>query len=227
MKRRQWMVGVAAVGGLGLSLREAMANALSQADASAGVRAALERGSVAAVSTLGKSDGFLGNPKVRIGLPASLDGAVKLLRATGQGGRIDELVTAMNRAAEAAMPEAQPLLISAAKSVSFDDALGILRGGDTAVTDYFARKTREPLGAKFLPIVSRETAKLSLTEKYDALASKAAGLGLVKKEDANIERYVTARALDGLYLTIGEEEKKIRADPVGTGSALLKKAFGG
>ncbi len=227
MQRRQWMAGVAAAGGLGLLWREARANVLTQGDASAGVRAALERGSVAAVSTLGKSDGFLGNPKVRIGLPPSLDGAVKLLRATGQGGRIDELVTAMNRAAEAAVPEAQPLLVSAAKSVSLDDAIGILRGGDTAVTDYFARKTREPLGVKFLPIVSRETAKLSLTEKYDALAAKAAGFGLVKQEDANIERYVTAKALDGLYLMVGEEEKKIRADPIGTGSALLKKVFGG
>ncbi len=226
MQRRQWIVGVAAAGGLGLLLREAMANALSQADASAGVRAALERGSVAAVASLGKSDGFLGNPKVRIGLPSSLDGAVKLLKATGQGGHIDELVTSMNRAAEAAVPEAQPLLVNAARSVSLDDALKILRGGDTAVTDYFARKTREPLGVKFLPIVSRETGKLSLTEKYNALAGKAAGFGLVKKEDANIEQYVTGKALDGLFLMIGEEEKKIRADPVGTGSALLKKAFG-
>jgi hypothetical protein len=224
MQRRDWIVGIAAAA---WGWREAMANALSQADASAGVRAALERGSVAAVSLLGKSDGFLGNPKVRIGLPPSLDGAVKLLRATGQGGRIDELVTAMNRAAEAAVPEAQPLLLSAARSIGFEDVLAILRGGDTSVTDYFARKTREPLGLKFLPIVSRETAKLSLAEKYDALAGKAAAFGLVKREDANIERYVTAKALDGLYLIVGEEEKKIRADPISTGSALLKKVFGG
>ena len=115
----------------------------------------------------------------------------------------------------------------AARSISVDDALGILRGGDTAVTDYFARKTREPLGGKFLPIVTRETQKVSLAEKYNALAGKAAGLGLVKKDDANVERYVTGKTLDGLYTMIGEEEKKIRADPVGTGSALLKKAFGG
>ena len=224
MQRRPLILGAA---GLLLLAREACAAALSQADATAGVRAALERGSVAAVGLLGQHDGFLGNPKVRIGLPGSLDGAAKMLKMTGQQGKIDELVTAMNRAAESAVPEAQTLLVDAARSISVDDALGILRGGDTAVTDYFARKTREPLGGKFLPIVTRETQKVSLAEKYNALAGKAAGLGLVKKDDANVERYVTGKALDGLYTMIGEEEKKIRADPVGTGSALLKKAFGG
>jgi len=227
MQRRQWMLSAAAACGLALQVREALAAALSQSDAAAGVRAALERGSVAAVGLLGKPDGFLGNPKVHIGLPGSLDGMAKMLKMAGQQGKIDELVTAMNRAAESAVPDAQPLLIEAARSMSVDDALGILRGGDTAVTDYFARKTREPLGVKFLPIVTRSTQKVSLAEKYNALAGKAAGMGLVKQDDANIERYVTGKTLDGLYTMIGEEEKKIRADPVGTGSALLKKAFGG
>lgn len=226
MKRRQWVLGVTGAGGLALLVRDALAAALSQTDAAAGVRAALERGSVAAVGRLGKPDGFLGNPKVRIGLPGSLDGAAKMLKMAGQQGKIDELVTAMNRAAESAVPEAQALLVDAARHISVDDALGILRGGDTAVTDYFARKTREPLGLKFLPIVTRSTQKVALAEKYDALAGKAAGMGLVKKDDANIERYVTGKTLDGLYTMIGEEEKKIRADPVATGSALLKKAFG-
>jgi len=227
MQRRRWVLGAVGAGGLALLVRDALAAALSQADAAAGVRAALERGSVAAVGLLGKPDGFLGNPKVHIGLPGSLDGMAKMLKMAGQQGKIDELVTAMNRAAESAVPDAQPLLIEAARSMSVDDALGILRGGDTAVTDYFARKTREPLGVKFLPIVTRSTQKVSLAEKYNALAGQAAGMGLVKQDDANIERYVTGKTLDGLYTMIGEEEKKIRADPVGTGSALLKKAFGG
>jgi hypothetical protein len=227
MQRRQWVLGVAGAGGLALLVHEAFAAALSQADATAGVRAALERGSAAAVDLLGRTDGFLGNPKVRIGLPGSLDSAAKMLKAMGQQHQVDDLVTAMNRAAESAVPEAKPLLLDAARTISVEDAVGILRGGDTAVTDYFARKTREPLGLKFLPIVTRSTQKVSLAEKYNAVAGKAAGFGLVKKDDANIERYVTGKALDGLYTMIGEEEKKIRADPVGTGSALLKKAFGG
>jgi hypothetical protein len=132
----------------------------------------------------------------------------------------------MNLAAEAAVPEARSLLVSAAKAMTVEDALAIVRGGETSVTDYFARKTREPLTAKFLPIVARETKKVSLADKYDALAGKAAGFGLLKKEDANLNGYVTGKALDGLFLVIGEEEKKLRKDPLGTGSELLKKVFG-
>lgn len=199
---------------------------LSESDAAVGVRTALERGAVAAVGLLGRPDGFLGNPKVRIPLPGALEDAAKLLRATGQGRRVDELVTAMNRAAEQAVPEARPLLVSAVKSMSVEDALGIVRGGDTSVTDFFAGKTRSPLSARFLPIVTRATERVALAAKYNAVAGKAAGLGLVKQQDANVQQYVTGKALDGLYLMIGEEERKIRRDPVATGSVILKKVFG-
>ena len=168
----------------------------------------------------------MGNPKVRIPLPGFLADAAKLLKATGQGRKIDELVTAMNRAAEAAMPEAKALLVNAAGAVTLSDALKIVRGGETSVTTYFAEKTRAPLGLKFLPIVTKATEKVALAERYNAVAGKATGLGLVKKEDANIQQYVTGKALDGLYLMIGEEEKKIRADPIGTGSKILSAVFG-
>lgn len=200
--------------------------AIDESDAAAGVRAALERGALAAVALLGRTDGFLGNPKVRIPLPGMLDKAAKLLRATGQGRQVDELVTAMNRAAEAAVPEAKSLFVSTARSIGVDDALQIVRGGPTSVTDYFAARTREPLGEKFLPIVTRATEKVRLAERYNAVAGKAAGLGLLRGDDVNVQQHVTARALDGLYLMIGEEEKKIRADPVKTGSAILRKVFG-
>jgi hypothetical protein len=203
------------------------AGLLSEADAASGVRAALERGAASAVSLLGRSDGFLGNPKVKIELPGFLQDAAKLLKATGQGKRVDELVTAMNRAAEAAVPEAKSLLVSAVKSMSVEDAVKIVKGGDNSVTQFFSAKTREPLGVKFLPIVARATQNVSLAQKYDAVAGKAAGLGLMKREDANLNGYVTGRALDGLYFMIGEEERKIRKDPVATGSAILKKVFGG
>ena len=112
------------------------------------------------------------------------------------------------------------------KNISVEDALRIVRGSDTSVTEFFARKTRAPLGEKFLPIVTGATERVALAEKYNAVAGKASGIGVVKKEDANIQQYVTRKALDGLYLIIGEEEKKIRKDPVGTGSALLKMVFG-
>ena len=200
--------------------------ALTEGDAASGIRAALERGANAAVGLLGRQDGFLGNPLVRIELPGYLKDAAKVMKAMGQGHKVEELVTAMNRAAEAAVPAAKPLLVNAVKSMSVEDGLQILRGGDDAVTQFFARKTRAPLTDKFLPIVSRATEKVALADKYNAVAGKALSLGLVKPEDASIQSYVTRRALDGLFLMIGEEEKKIRRDPVGTGSAILKKVFG-
>ena len=199
---------------------------LSELDAASGIRAALERGAVSAVGLLGKTDGFMGNPLVRIPLPGFLNEATKLLKIIGQQQRVDELVTAMNRAAEAAVPEAKTLLVSAVKSMSVDDAKRILSGGDNSVTQFFADKTRVPLGVKFLPIVTKATDKVALADKYNAVAGKASGMGLLKKEDANIQQYVTGKTLDGLYLMIGEEEKKIRQDPIGTGSAILKKVFG-
>ena len=210
-----------------LLLRPAWALSLTEGDANAGIRTALERGANTAVSLLGRPDGFLGNPLVKIELPGYLKDAAKLLKATGQGAKLDELVTAMNRAAEAAVPAAKPLLVNAVKSMSVEDGLKILRGGDESVTDFFAGKTREPLHAQFLPIVTKATERVSLADKYNAVAKKASGFGLVRGDDANIQQYVTGKALDGLYRIIGEEEKKIRQDPVGTGSAILKKVFGG
>ncbi len=200
--------------------------ALSESTAASGVRAALERGARAAVAALGRSDGFLGNPLVRIGLPNQLEQAARLLKATGQRKRVEALEVAMNRAAEQAVPEAQDVLVGAVRQLSVEDALQIVRGGDTAVTDFFAAKTRAPLGARFLPIVTRATERVDLASRYNAVAGKAAGLGLVKDEEANIQRYVTGRALAGLYTMIGEEEKRIRDDPVATGSALLRQVFG-
>jgi hypothetical protein len=226
MKRRDWLRAVPALLPL-TGLAPAHALSLTETDAAGGVREALTRGAEAAVSLLGRNDGFLGNPKVRIPLPGYLEDAAKLLRTFGQGKRVDSLVTAMNRAAEAAVPQARTLLVTTVKNISVEDALRIVRGGDTAVTEFFERKTRAPLSEQFLPIVTQATEREQLADKYNAVAGKAVGLGLVKKEDATIQQYVTRKALDGLYFVIGEEEKKIRADPIGTGSALLRKVFGG
>ena len=207
--------------------RAARAAEASNADAATGIRVALERGANAAVALLGRPDGFLGNPRVRIPLPGFLNEAAKVLRFTGQQQRVDDLVTAMNRAAEAAVPEAKALLVAAVKSISVGDARRIVSGGDDSVTRFFAEKTRAPLTQRFLPIVKRHTERVDLAARFNAVAGKVASLGLVHGDDANIERYVTGKALDGLYLMIGDEEKKIRSDPVGTGSAILAKVFGG
>ncbi len=225
MQRRQFTSGVLFSGvWVAGPIRAASFN---ESEAVQGVRSALELGANAAVDLLGRSDGFLGNPKVRIPLPGFLNDAAKLLKLTGGQAKVDELITAMNRAAEAAVPQARALLVNTAKAMSVEDAVQIVRGGDTSVTDFFARKTRSPLGEQFLPIVTRATEKVDLADKFNAVAGRAAKMGLLKGDDANIQRYVTGKSLDGLFLVIGEEERKIRKDPVATGSAILRKVFGG
>ena len=228
MQRRKFTSGALAasiLAGFQLPARASL-QSLTETDAATGIRAALERGAVAAVGLLGRTDGFLGNPKVRIELPGVLNDAARFLKATGQQKRVDELITAMNRAAEAAVPQARALLVNAVKNMSVEDARNILTGGDDSATQFFAGKTREPLSQKFLPIVTKATEKVSLADKYNAVAGKASSFGLLRKDQANVQEYVTGKALDGLYLIIGEEERKIRQDPVGTGSAILKKVFG-
>ena len=198
---------------------------LSNAEASQGLKTALERGAISAVGLLGRPGGFLDNPKVRIPLPGFLADAAKLLKAMGQRKRVEELEVAMNRAAEAAVPLARDLLVNAVKSMTVTDAKNILTGGPTSVTSFFAEKTREPLFVRFLPVVTQATKKVELAEKYNQVVGKVPG-GLVRKEDATIEQYVTRKSLDGLYVMIGEEEKSIRQNPVATGNALLSKVFG-
>lgn len=194
---------------------------ISNTDATAGLRAALTRGASAAVSQLGVTDGFWANPKVQIPLPGFLQNVESVARMLGQGRRMDELHLSMNRAAEAAVPQAKPLLVNAVKTMSVSDAKGILSGGDTSVTEFFKGKTEQPLFGRFLPVVTQTTSKVGLARQYNDFIAKVPVQGTQK-----IENYVTQKSLDGLYLVIGEQERKIRQDPVGTGSAILKKVFG-
>ena len=199
---------------------------LSNPDATKGLKEALEKGALSAIGILGAENGFLGNDRVRINLPGALNDAANLLRRFGQGARVDELVTAMNRGAEAAVPQAKNLLTNAVQTMTVNDAKGILSGGNTAVTDFFASKTRPALAVTFLPVVTRATENVGLADKYNEFAGKASDIGLMKKEDANIQKYVTNKTLDGLFLMISEEERKIRQNPAGYGSAILTKVFG-
>lgn len=199
---------------------------ISNADAGKGLREALTRGAEAAVSQLGMADGFLGNDKVRIPLPPSMQKAERAMKMLGMQKQADELVTAMNRAAESAVPEAKAVLIDAVKQMSVTDAKNILTGGDDAITRYFRDKTEAALTTRFQPIVSKATAKVGLAEQYNRIATKGQAIGLVKAEDANLEAWVTKKALDGLYTVLAEQEKALRANPLGAGSDLLKKVFG-
>lgn len=216
---------------LSLALIFADAQAVSLADLSnqetgTGLKAALEKGASTAVSRLGVENGFLNNDKVKIQLPGILEKARPLLKMTGRGQQLYELVVAMNHAAEAAVPMAKPLLVNAVKSMSWTDAKNILTGGDTSVTDFFRQKTTDQLRTSFLPTVKKVTDRAGLSGQYNAAMSQASKLGVVPKEQATVETYVTQRALDGLYTMIEEEEKAIRKDPIGTGSAIIGKVFG-
>lgn len=201
-------------------------DAISTGDASAGVKEALAKGADYAVASLGKDNGFLGNSKVRIPLPGYLQKAEKGMRMFGMGKQADELINTMNHAAENAVAEAKPILTDSIKKMSVQDAKGILTGGEDSVTQYFKRTSTEQLTQKFKPIVKAETKKLQLAEQYNSYAGKAASAGLIDQKDADIDSYVTQKAMDGLFLMIAEEEKKLRANPVGAGSDLLKKVFG-
>jgi hypothetical protein len=190
-----------------------MAPALGQLDritgkeAASGLRAALEKGSAAAVSSLGRTDGFFANPRVKIPLPESLQRAEKMMRRLGMGRHADELILTLNRAAEAAVPEARQLFVDSVRKMTVQDAKGILQGGETSGTEYFRRTTEGELRKRFLPIVEQATQKVGLARQYENYADKGVALGVVKKDDA-------------------DEEKKIRKDPVGAGTSIIRKVFG-
>lgn len=208
----------------GQALAQSLAS-LSNKDAVAGLKDALVQSADKAVGQLGAADGFLGNAKVKIPLPDSIKRVESGLRMLGMGRQADELVVSMNRAAEMAVKEATPILVDSVKKMSVQDAKGILTGGDDAATQYFRRNTSDQLTQRFLPIVKKMTAKVQLAEQYNSLAGQAASLGLVKQEDANIDNYVTRKALDGLFLVISEQERAIRKDPVGAATGMAQKVF--
>src|ERR1700716_751276 len=217
------VLGCGASGGSAFGLD---VGSLSNADAAAGLKKALDQGVNVAVGKLGVTDGFLKNPQVKIDLPPKFAKAESMMRMLGAGDQLDQLVTSMNRAAEAAVPESKILLKQALKQMSVEDAKRILTGGDDAATQYFRQATYAPLKAKFSPIISRETAKVKLGETYDGVAKKAVALGVLKPEDASLQSYVTDKTLDGLFQMMAQEERTIRKDPMGQASSLLKKVFG-
>jgi hypothetical protein len=199
---------------------------ISNQDATAGLKEALTQAAGSAVAKLGVTDGFFGNAKVKIPLPSSIKKIEKGMRMLGMGKQADELTLKMNRAAEAAVPEAKALLIDAVKKMSVQDAAAILSGGDDAATQYFKKTTSAPLAEKFLPIVKKATSDVQLAQQYNQFAQAAANFGLVQKDQANLDQYVTQKALDGLYLMMADEEQAIRKNPLGASTSLIKKVFG-
>lgn len=199
---------------------------ISNRDAINGLRQALTSGTQAAVAKLGREDGFFGDSRIRIPLPPSMKSAEAVMHSIGMGKQVNDLELRMNRAAEAAVPRAKSLLVDAVRKMSVQDAKGILTGGKDSATQYFKRTTTEPLAEQFKPIVKRAMAKVRLAQKYNEIAASGAKVGLVKEEDAHLEDYVTRKTLEGLFVVIADEEKKIRENPAGAASAVVKKVFG-
>jgi len=199
---------------------------ISNSEATSGLKEALIVGAGKAINNLGSTDGFFGNPLVKIPLPDGMQKAEKAMRMFGMGKQADDLVLKMNRAAELAVPEAKTLLVNAVKKMSVKDAKDILTGGEDAATQYFKTATSGPMAEKFLPIVKKATENIQLAQQYNKYAEMGSKYGLVKKEQANVEQYVTQKTLDGVYLMMAEEEKGIRRDPMGQASSILKKVFG-
>jgi hypothetical protein len=190
------------------------------------LKQALTQGAQNAVKDLAKTDGFLGNEKVRIPLPDNLKKVDATMRQFGMGKYADELNTTMNRAAEAAVPEAQALLVGAISKMSVKDATDILTSKEDAATQYFRSNTEAALASKFQPIVAKSMKKVKLSDKYNQFASKGTQFGLVDPKNANLNDYITRKAMDGLFIMMAEQEKNIRANPAQATGDLAKKVFG-
>jgi hypothetical protein len=218
---------IAAMGQVSNSQRNRQGS-LSNQDITRGLREALTQGVRNAVDDLGRRNGFLDNSRVRIPLPKNLQRTERALRAGGQGRRVDEFIEAMNHAAEEAVPVAVDVFLESVRQMSFNDARQILSGGqDDAATEFFRRTSEQRLRDEFRPIVERFTEQVGVTQKYKQMMGRYGFLGRVVGQDASdIDGYVTEKALDGLFLLIADEERRIRRDPVGRTTAILRAVFG-
>ncbi|NPU84083.1 MAG: DUF4197 domain-containing protein [Syntrophaceae bacterium] len=191
-----------------------------------GLKEALAVGTKNAVKAVSKKDGYFGNALVKILLPEKIQKVADTVARLGFQEQVDRFVLSMNRAAEAAAPRATDLFVDAIKAMTFDDARKILQGGDTAATDYFREKTSDILYGEFKPVVAANMNKVGVTKAYKDMMAPYEALPLVPKESLDLDHYVTNKALDGLFLMIGSEEKKIRNDPAARVTDILKTVFG-
>ena len=205
---------------------------LSQDQVAQGLKEALGKGVAAAITNLSRPGGFLDNPQVKIPMPEKLQAVEKTLRAMKQDKYADEFVTTMNRAAEAAVPEAMPIFSDAVKSMTIDDAKKLLTGGNDSATQFFKDKGEKQIQEKMLPVIKQATEKTGVTAAYKKLLDQAGGansfLGRLNINTASldVDNYVTQKASDGLFKMIAEEEKRIRENPAARTTELLEKVFG-
>ena len=202
------------------------AGALSTDDIVAGLKQALATGSETVVAQLGRTNGFAGDPRIRIPLPESLEKAKDIASKVGLGGRFEDLETRLNRAAEEATPKAKDLFLGAIRSMSVEDARGILQGPDDAATTYFRGRTGSDLQAEMRPIVDDALGEVGAVASFQSLASRYNAIPGVPKLDADLTGYVVDEGMDGIFTYLAEEEKAIRENPLKRTSEILQRVFG-
>ena len=198
----------------------------SEADYITGLKEALDIGTKNAVTAVSMEDGYFGNLDIGIPVPGEHEDVENLLRKVGMDDRVDAFILSMNRAAEAAAPQARDIFVGAIREMTVVDAYNIVKGDETAATDYFRDKTSFKLTELFKPVVTDSMARVGVVRSYKRMMDKYNAIPFVKKVDVDIEEYVTDEALGGLFFMVGEEEKKIRKDPAARVTELLKKVFG-
>lgn len=198
---------------------------LAEGEIVEGLKEALEIGTSKAVALVSKNNGYLNNPKIKIPLPENVQKAESFLRNIGFGSKIDNFELSMNRAAERAAPRAKSIFWDAIKKMTFGDARQILEGQDDAATIYFREKTSSQLQDEFKPIVNQAMSEVGVTQAYKSVDRKVRKMPFTKSLSFDLDQYVTDKALDGLFLMLAEEEKKIRQDPAARVTDLLKKVF--
>lgn len=191
-----------------------------------GLKEALTIGTKNAVNSVGSVDGYFKNQMIKILLPDKIQKVASFLGKVGYQQQVDDFVLSMNRAAEKAAPQAAGYFSDALKEMTFDDAIGIWKGGDTSATEYFKKKTHDRIYQAFKPVVSSSMNEVGVTRSYKDLIQKYESFPFMKSDSLDLDNYVTNKALDGLFYTLGEEEKKIRTDPAARVTDLLKEVFG-
>jgi hypothetical protein len=199
---------------------------LSETRLAEGLKEALRVGTDHAVARTGKTDGYFANPLIKILLPEKLQGLEKGLRLAGYGAQVDAFILSMNRAAEAAAPQAKAIFLDAIVSMTIEDAKRLLHGGDTAATDFFKAKTSQSLYEAFRPVVDRTLNQVGTVQTYNAMMAQVRRIPFVKTESLEVGDYVTHKALGGLFVVLGEEERRIRQNPAARVTAILKDVFG-
>jgi len=228
----QLFIGILFIGSYGQTLNDVQKlidpgkSGLSEKDAAAGIKEALEKGTGESVSFVSKLDGYFKNPEIKIPFPENAKEIESKLRAIGLGSQVDEVVLSINRAAEDAAKSAQPIFIAAIKGMTINDAIQIVKGSNDAATTYLKRTTSPELRAKFSPVIKASLDKVDATSLWTEVINSYNQIPFVKKQNPDLTAYVTDKAIDGLFIMIAKEELKIRQNPVARTSDLLKKVFG-